>query len=813
MRVLLSLLLLAPGAQEEDLKKLDDIVRRLGSDEPQVRDAAGRDLLQLPVRLHGEILRREGASTDAEVRDRLRRASLPPEWLPFLDGTIQNARAQMTAAGSANAGAAIARALRVLEDLPIAEQRRSLEALLPLGSPAAVRVALRGMIRLPPKDLSTIVPFLRDPSTDKLAERILVNAGDPRVAPGLIPFLSAERREGEFFPYAAIRVMEEFGLPGQEAMLVELARSSKPAAANAPSILAATPGADAEEALCRLPVPALSALATRGGPRCIATLAPFADTIPMEELEPLVHRIRDPGMIRTWFRRIRREGARLRPHSDTHARSDLELACLAGPELRPEVLDWLQEPKLDPALRRKLVLVLGAVGGAEDAAVPRGLLREPGMQDDAAEALGRIGDPANVRALMDGFRVYTNGLDYGWSLLSAPVDLLEADLEAVFDKPADFPTQLYIALNLARRSPRPRVRAALFKGLLDDDKFWGPSRLAAIQILRESPEKEDAEWIAKLCDSTAGQVRISGLVLAQAKGDAAARTRLIPLLAGYGLGSSDAAALLDTIPRSPEAQAEVEAAWKKRPDWKAGRNWLVRAGHAEAIRAAKAEIAAARTYSDIAGTARALVAAREPEGLLRMLENLEGHTQMYLGEREAQLLAEFGDAKLRERVMLRAWGRQERSDDPFLRVAAIVAMPEAAALYRSGVRHPASDSRSTTECARALGRLKAVEALPDLRRLLRSGNGAYRAAAAEALAAIGDRDSIPAIAALLEDPTAIERRDYDDGRSPWFSARRRVWDAAMDALARLTGVRSEGASTAEARAFWRAQVRKLAERK
>jgi HEAT repeat protein len=818
------LLIVALPAQEDEAgrNRLDDLIRRLGADDLQVRDAASRDLLLLPLRFHAELLRRGRSTTDAEVRDRIGRATLPPEWVPFLRGTIKEALEQRAALRPESGGYGrwrVERALRNLEDLPVGEQGERLEALLALPDPAARVLALEGMVRVPPKDFSRIVPFMSDPATQQAGARILIQAGDRSVTGALAPLLLAKRVEGEFYPSAAIRVLSALG-PAREEMLVGLVGSGLPAAKDAAGILAATPGPEAEEALCGLYRdksldPNLRnavewALGIRGGPKAAAALVAGIESIEPETLEFLVHQVRDPGLIQTWFRRIRRQGRCKHPHPDTFARTDLELACLGGPVLREDVLEWLRDPKLDPETRKKLILLLGAVGGKGDAPLLRGLLREPGLEDDAAEALGRIGDPADARPLMDAFRVYTNGLDFGIALLSLPVEGLEADLEEIFAKPSRHPLQDYIALNMARRSRLPRLRAALFKGLLDGDEWWGPMRIGAIQILRETWEKADEEAIGKLRASAKVPLRISGLFLAQAGGDVAALEELIPLLSGHGMFESDASVLLDGIAPGEAARAAVEAAWKKRPAWKAGRYWLVRHGDAEALRLTKEEVRNGRTDRDLSLPLRSLVAARDPEGMLRMLDGLDETSRQFLADEEVRLLAGFGDDKTKERLMLRARGRPERSDDPFLRALGIASLPEAIPLYRSAVRDFMADggrNRFVPECARALGRLRALDSVADLRSLLRSPNGAHRAAAIEALAMLGDRASIPDLAVLLEDPTAIEQDR--DGHSPWIPARRRVWQAAIEALESLTGVRSEGKSTSEVRAFWREQVRRM----
>ncbi|MBI3857042.1 MAG: hypothetical protein HY293_15255, partial [Planctomycetes bacterium] len=737
---LAALLLLFPAQEDEaDRRRLDELVRRLGADDLKLREAASRDLLQLPLRLHAELLRRASAATDAEVRARIERAALPLEWLPFLQGTIKEAQQQKASLNPKSGGpyhGHVERALRTLEDLPLREQAERLEALLALPDPAARRLALEGLLRVPPKDLSTIVPFFSDPSLEVIAARILIEAGDRSPGPALIPLLFKKRRfDGDRGPRGAIQALSMLGLPGREKDLVELARSDLPAAHSAPAILGATPGPDAEEALwglCNDPNldPELRhaaqwALGERGGPKIAAALAAVVDSIEPETLEWLVHRVRDPELVRTWFRRIRKQGRGANPHPDTYARTDLELACLGGPALREEVLDWLRDPKLDLATRKKLILLLGAVGGTADAPLLRGLLREPGLQDDAAEALGRIGDPADARPLMDALRVYTNGLDYGLALLSMPVEGLEADLEEIFAKPSLHPCQDHVALTMARRSPLPRLRAALFKGLLDDDEWWGAMRVGAIQILFETREKADEEAIGRLRASSKKPVRIGGLFLAQAAGDAAARAELIPLLSGYALSPDESERLLAWIAPDEAARAAVEAAWKKRPDWKAGRYWLVRQGHAEAIRLTQDEIRKGRSYFERVAPLRALAAARDPEGLLEMLDGLEETSRQFIGEEEVRLLAAFSDDKTKERLMLKARGRPERSDDPCLRALGLAALPEAIPLYRSAIRDFLADfgrNRFVPDCARALGRLRVADASADLRILLRSPN-------------------------------------------------------------------------------------------
>jgi HEAT repeat protein len=97
---------------------------------------------------------------------------------------------------------------------------------------------------------------------------------------------------------------------------------------------------------------------------------------------------------------------------------------------------------------------------------------------------------------------------------------------------------------------------------------------------------------------------------------------------------------------------------------------------------------------------------------------------------------------------------------------------------------------------RPLPKLRDESKLPTIRLLegLRVFDGGVRRNAVGALAVRKSADAIPVLVRLVNDPSKADA----DGL--------RVWHYAMAALERLTGTRTEGASTAEQRAFWRRQV-------
>jgi len=155
--------------------------------------------------------------------------------------------------------------------------------------------------------------------------------------------------------------------------------------------------------------------------------------------------------------------------------------------------------------------------------------------------------------------------------------------------------------------------------------------------------------------------------------------------------------------------------------------------------------------------------------------------------------------------------RSRYADDPFVRLAALMAIPEGVSLYREVVSRDQTDwdwlnrnDRLTAPCARALAQLKVKEAAANVRRLLRSQNARNRAAGAEALGELGDLASVPAVVRLLDDPFEVEDEHARMGTGYLHQPKRRVWDAAIQALEKISGTKTEGATGADRRAFWRA---------
>jgi HEAT repeat protein len=143
-----------------------------------------------------------------------------------------------------------------------------------------------------------------------------------------------------------------------------------------------------------------------------------------------------------------------------------------------------------------------------------------------------------------------------------------------------------------------------------------------------------------------------------------------------------------------------------------------------------------------------------------------------------------------------------------------MAIPEGLPLYREALRADQSDEDweededpVTAACVEAIVTLQAREAIPDLRRLLRSRQPFNRAAAAVALARLGDRGSVPLLVAFLDDPFEARNGDNRDDDEKFIPVRR-VWHAAMEALEILSGQKAEGRSVAQRRASWKAWYEK-----
>lgn len=134
----------------------------------------------------------------------------------------------------------------------------------------------------------------------------------------------------------------------------------------------------------------------------------------------------------------------------------------------------------------------------------------------------------------------------------------------------------------------------------------------------------------------------------------------------------------------------------------------------------------------------------------------------------------------------RDWARATKSPAALALLGAAGGPEDLPGLDREGADRVGSPPRPLPEL-REDSRLST----PQLLEQLRTWDPRLRRGAVEALAVRGARDAVGPLLRLLDDP------------SPCDASGRRVWHYAMSALETLSGRRTEGASTAEQRGFWR----------
>jgi hypothetical protein len=253
----------------------------------------------------------------------------------------------------------------------------------------------------------------------------------------------------------------------------------------------------------------------------------------------------------------------------------------------------------------------------------------------------------------------------------------------------------------------------------------------------------------------------------------------------------------------------VEEAWRRngREEWMVER-WLAARGVPDALERIRKHGRPFRMHdANPEDPGAALLARRgEAAALGRLLERAIGGPLPPATERG--FLAGL-DPAWRLRLLAAARRQSLQPSSGVLRLAALAGLPEAVPLYRSAVCGGANRADGgdlgdvvTVPCLEALAKLGVRDAIPEIRLHLR-GRPRFAAAAALALARLGDRESLPSILALAEQPDEIANEEWDVDRPRPDGPSRRVWDAALEALEILTGEKPRGTSTLERRAWWR----------
>ncbi len=788
---------LPPGEIDARLRPL---LERLDSDTFAVRNAAQAELELLPVRWMPRIAALAEERQSEEVRFRLTLLGVSPAWSKLLRGSIRDARQTLRMLDQSGGNREVAR-LRVVADaleLTPQEAGAAFAGFLDAKSPALQDLGLAGLAVLPGPASARAADFLGIPERASLAADVLLAAGDPRVVPKVLEqfragaSLHAARVLEHLDPAAAVddalALARKAGVPSRPAL--QLLGQAGRGDLLAELLEEATPSSRDEIA---------RAVARAAAPGAVAALrASFGKSDRPGLRNELLRSLRDPAWAVEAVLDALQDPGTLNEHELNVA------AAAAGPELRGLLRRELAKPGLKVSVRRKLLPVLAVAGTAEDGALLVAALADPRLARAAAEGLDRLGDPAAAAPLLGAWKRSESELPLGPVLAAPPGDALEADLAEILADPDGYENKWFAALRLAAPRWSPRLRGALAAGVAATGSFdWRGARLAALRALAGTVTELDDPRIAALRAHGEPGVRQCGLLLATVRGDAAAPAELALALAGelrpapYKPFGSDRLSLMD-LPGPASWKDAVAAEWNRRPGWDDGAAWLAVRGDARA----RAHVAA-RIDALPDGLRRWLDANLGAQGDVDALRRLLGRVLAGVlpAPEEEAAFAAAAPPELRQRVLARARLLVRHGNEPLLRLAALTADSSGIPFLRQalsdrelrGVFH----DRTNAQLIASLGRLQARAAIPDLRRCLRWPDPACRAAAARALAEIGDRASIPWITRLVDDPFP------EDERTAPGEAARRVWHAAIDALEKLAGVPTEGRVMAERRAFWR----------
>ncbi len=816
--MLLLLALLGPQDEEALRAGVPELVRRLADDDVAARAAARKALFALPLRLVPEVLRAGEAAADSEARAVLSEVRALSGWTGIFEGTIAEGRATILGLQDRRGTAWAQTQARILDGLSSrgpGEATAALEALLDSPHEGVRLFALAGLARFPPPSAARFLPLLKNPAAGPSAAEVILATGDRSVLPDLLELFIAGKEESRH----AAQVLEEVGPGDAIARLAELAKTDEARGDQAVLILARA-GPEAEGPLLGLfkvehidPYDLVEAIKKVGGPASVPAVRKYyeEDDDP-DSRDDTLFLLRDPAWAVERLDQARRE-----PETFSSI-YPLRLASRGGPALRDRVLDWMEQPGLKTSVRKQLLPILGAVAREEDAPLLLEALKDARLREEAAEALDMIGHPAHAPALFQALLRSRSPKRLHRMVLGAPAQTLEDGLLEILEDPDGYDDlHQQTALALAARRLSPRLRGALLD-LLAGERISSDDRAGrALSILCGRAGPEDLPRLATLRSSEEREVRAAGLLLALRAGDPSAAAPLAAILAEGRIGlreGYDPFPFLDAgAPAGKPWTEAVLAEWRKKPDWTEAACWLARRDVRE-VHARLRPLLDLKPDRERAPAEQALGACGVPEALEAITRRVLGG-RVFRGaseEDEAVLVAASGRER-RARILAAARSRA-RENESALRVAARMALPGGLALYREALRADQSEEdweededRVTSWCVEAVVRLKAREAVPDLRRLLRSRHPLNRSLAAGALAELADRGAVPLLVPLLDDPFEIRNGDsVDDDEN--FSPVRRVWHAALEALEKLTGTRADGASTAARRASMKAWYEK-----
>jgi len=530
-------ILAAAAPQQEDgtlRARLQELVRKLGDDDFQTREAAEKELLALPARLAPEIAALGAKSDDLEVKTRVARVALAEPWPKLLACSIGEARQgvhRLTNGPASERTPWIGRMVAALEGQNAAAVVPALEGMLASPDVGAKEFALAGLARFPTRDPARLLPFFDQEDLRWRASEALIAANDSSVVPKVVEIFV----KGGAAAHPAARVLEHFG-PGDAIDRVASVVREKEDLSGVGIRILVRAGARAEEALAALlaqkpkyGAELVRALEELGGEGSLPALrAWFKEHPKARDRDRVLYTFRDREWAREKLAEARKQDEEL---------SDLvldEIAAAGGPALRDDVLGWLRMPGLKIGAQLHLLPLLGAVGRTEDGAFLVEKLKERRLRNAAGEALGRLADPSHARALMEAYKKSDSGVDLQRAVAALPADALEEDLLEILSDPAGYRADGDVVLRLVGRKLTPRLRETLYKGILEGEIAWTSLRAEALRILVENVRPEDRLWIDKLRahprkDAT---VKVCGLLLAVRSGDTAAAPELARILAG-----------------------------------------------------------------------------------------------------------------------------------------------------------------------------------------------------------------------------------------------------------------------------------------
>jgi hypothetical protein len=461
----------------------------------------------------------------------------------------------------------------------------------------------------------------------------------------------------------------------------------------------------------------------------------------------------------------------------------------AYPELRKPALEWARDPQVKPSELKWLLPLVGAAGGREDAPFLLEKLQDPRCADGAAVGLAMIGDPGHARDVWKAWSRSTVGSFLNNSMLSFPPEALEEEIVAAITA-SQFLDRRVLAV--ARMRLSPAIRKAMFDRLLDPNPrgaLWWDLPL----MLEEGKDEQEKLWVEKLRTAGPRTHFYYGHFLAMRQGDASAAQALAEFLATRdGMFRDPRSALVwKACESAGDAwKKAVENVWMRKPDWSEGLVAMARWGNKDALEQlrGKPDLREVRT--------RILAKHGDPKAREWMLDRLSRRAEHEEEEDPAPELMD--DPAFRRQLISLARCLALRNGGRTVALLADRTIPEARPLYVMGAL------RQSVPCLRALFRLKDPEAFGLAVRLLGSGGAYARLGSVRALEEWGGRPAVHHLAARLDDMEEAWDVQVERGESRLpYAPNPPIAVAAMAALEKLTGVKPEGTTHSERRAFWK----------